>query len=61
MPVEKGEDKKMGISVSIEKELLKELDDFCRENYNAERSAVVEESIRKFLNEKKRLENVKKS
>lgn len=55
MPREKGENKKTGISISIDKELLKELDDFCAENYNAERSTVIEDAVRKFLNDKKRV------
>ena len=58
MPREKGENKKIGISVSIDEELLKELDDFCKKNYNAERSTVIEDAVRKFLDEKKRMEKV---
>jgi metal-responsive CopG/Arc/MetJ family transcriptional regulator len=54
MPKEKDENKKTGISVSINEDLLKELDDFCEKSYNASRSTVIEDAVRKFLEEKKR-------
>lgn len=41
--------KRKGISVSIEEGLLQKLDDFCKQNYNASRSVVIEEAVKKFL------------
>jgi metal-responsive CopG/Arc/MetJ family transcriptional regulator len=50
MPRRNGK-KRVGISVSLEEEILNKLDAFCEQNYNAERSAVIENAIKKFLGE----------
>lgn len=40
------------ISVVLEEDTFKKLNDFCKSHYNAEKSKVVEEAIKKFLEEK---------
>ena len=52
--------KKTGISISIDEVLLKQLDAFCQENFNAERSAVVEKALLQFLEQKKMAEQPRK-
>jgi len=46
------DEKRVPVSISLGEFLLKRLDDFRKENYNAERSAVIEEALKKFLEEK---------
>lgn len=43
--------RRVGISISLDEGLAKRLNDFCRQNFNAERSAVIEKALRKFLEE----------
>ena len=47
----KSSSKRVGISISLDESLAKKLNDFCKQNFNAERSAVIEEALRKFLEE----------
>lgn len=41
--------KRIGISISLDEDTLGKLNDFCKQNFNAERSAVIEEALRKFF------------
>jgi len=45
-------EKKTPISISLSESILRRLENFCKENYKAERSAVIEEALKKFLGEK---------
>ncbi|GEM_PF-3009286 len=47
----KSTSKRIGLSISLDENLAKRLNDFCRQNFNAERSAVIEEALKKFLEE----------
>ena len=49
----KGATKKISKCISLSEETLKRLDEFCSQNYNAERSAVVEDALKKFFQEKR--------
>ena len=48
---ERNVQKRVGTSISLSEPLLKRLNDFCDLNYHAERSAVVERAVEKFLDE----------
>lgn len=48
--LEEGE-KRVGISITLSEGILKKLDEFRKKNFKAERSAVIEESLKKFLEE----------
>ncbi len=45
---------KLQISITIDQELAKKLDDFCKKNHGAKRSTIIEEALKKFLEEKER-------
>jgi metal-responsive CopG/Arc/MetJ family transcriptional regulator len=45
-------EKRIPISVTLTEETLKKLNDFCKQNYSCDRSKVVEEAIKRFLEEK---------
>ncbi len=40
---------KESISITLDKGLLKKLDIFCKKNFNAKKSAVIEQAVEKFL------------
>lgn len=40
---------KESIGITIDKKLLKQLDVFCKNNFNTKRSAVIEQAVKKFL------------
>ncbi len=42
---------KQSIGITIDKEILKKLDNFCKKNFNAKRSGVIEQATKKFLEE----------
>lgn len=42
---------KESIGITIDKELLKKLDAFCKENFNTKRSGVIEQAVEKFIEE----------
>lgn len=44
--------KKKGISVTLEESLLQKLDKFCKQNYGVSRSAIIDEALKKFLEER---------
>ncbi len=48
----KRDGKRVGISITLEENMLIRLDEFCKANFNAERSAVIENALKKFLEEK---------
>lgn len=42
---------KESIGITIDKGILKQLDEFCKKNYNTKRSVIIEEAVKKFLEE----------
>lgn len=49
-------DKREGVSISFNTSVLEKLDNFCKKNFNAERSSVVEEAVKEFLAKKEKSE-----
>jgi len=45
----RSETKKVPLSVTISEDVSKKLNDFCKENFDAPKSSVVEKALKKFL------------
>ena len=40
---------KESVGITIDKEILKKLDAFCKANHNAKRSVIIEEAVKNYL------------